>query len=117
LILAAPALAALTPPARWPACGDAVVPVLGKDFLDLAPSKPHLETCEHGLRQRRDFREIEGTDGYAIITQAGLRPFHPLTPRQAAIVAERQGQRAREQAMDRFGAEVRVRATLPVWAD
>lgn len=75
-----------------------VVPPLRRD-IDLLPVRladhPAVifgvtESCEHQMRSRRTYVEVEGSDGYAIIQAAGLIPFPELTPRQRGIVAERQ---------------------------
>lgn len=51
--------------------------------------RPSFEACEHNLRQRRDYAEIGGSDGYGIIMKAGLRPFRPLTQRESAVLDDR----------------------------
>lgn len=53
--------------------------------------RPQVEQDAHGLRARRTYGEIAGAPGYAIILEAGLAEFPPLTDRQEAIVAERAG--------------------------
>jgi hypothetical protein len=57
------------------------------------PVSPKTEQCEHRLRERRTYQEVADTPGFAIITEAGLKPFPELTERQRKIIAER----AREQ--------------------
>jgi hypothetical protein len=56
----------------------------------LRAQHPSFEADVHGLRgQRRDYLEIGGTPGYAIIQTAGLRPFRPLTEREAAALEDK----------------------------
>jgi hypothetical protein len=51
--------------------------------------QPQYETDETGLRSRRSYQEIEGTEGFEIIQEVGLKPFPPLTVRQHEIAALR----------------------------
>jgi hypothetical protein len=55
--------------------------------------RPSFEACEHNLRQRRDYAEIGGSDGYGIIMKAGLRPFRPLTQREREVLEDREEER------------------------
>jgi hypothetical protein len=48
-----------------------------------------FEQCEHNLRQRRDYAEISGSDGYGIIMKAGLRPFRPLTEQEKGVLEDK----------------------------
>lgn len=60
---------------------------------------PAVETDETGLRQRRTYGEIAGSDGHKIIMEAGLTDFPPLTAQQQEIVASREATaRTKEQA-------------------
>lgn len=52
------------------------------------------EKCEHGLRQRRTYAEVLGTPSFAIICEAGLKPFPELTDGQR----ERLDEQARDAA-------------------
>lgn len=54
---------------------------------------PRYAHCEHELRQRRTYEEIDSTEGYRIIEAAGLKPWPKLTDAQQRILAVR----AREQ--------------------
>jgi hypothetical protein len=68
-----------------------------------------VEQCEFGLRQRRTYDEIAGTDGHGIITIAGLKPWAPLTARQQAILAERErDQEERQRQAAAFAGEFMV---------
>ncbi|MEX2179339.1 MAG: hypothetical protein WD801_11545 [Gemmatimonadaceae bacterium] len=71
--------------------------------LETAPSvelvahvrtRPRVEQCEHGLRERRTYAEVRGTEGHTIITAAGLRPFPELTERQQRGIAHREREQA-----------------------
>lgn len=54
-----------------------------------------VEDCAHRLRTRRNYREIEGSEGFVIIEEAGLRPFPELNETQRGIVEGRQLQAER----------------------
>ncbi|HEY6193434.1 MAG TPA: hypothetical protein VI504_00180 [Candidatus Eisenbacteria bacterium] len=49
--------------------------------------RPATEKCEHGLRERRTYAELAGTETAEIISAAGLKPWAPLTRRQQESVA------------------------------
>jgi len=51
--------------------------------------RPSFETCEHGLRTRRDFTELSGSIGYSIIQTAGLKAFRPLTAQEKAVLEDK----------------------------
>lgn len=57
--------------------------------------RPSFEQCEHGLRERRDYTEIGGSVGYAIIQTAGLKPFRALTERESEVLEDRAEARQR----------------------
>lgn len=75
----------------------AVVAPAGRTFDLHLPSPTHgwhpspsIEECEHRLRApRRDYKEIRGTEGYALIQSAGLKAWPSLTAKQERVVAER----------------------------
>lgn len=52
-------------------------------------ARPSFEQCEHNLRERRDYAELGGTPGYAIIQVAGLKAFRPLTEREREVLEDR----------------------------
>lgn len=86
--LAMPAL----PPIVAPAQRDLdCTPEVG--LLRSAQHRPVVEHCEHGVRERRTYEEVCGTEGYRIIEAAGRAPWPALTEQQQRFVAER----AREQ--------------------
>lgn len=113
--VAGPPLAAIAPPALLPAVRAALAVVQAVGFAGHgAGIQPATEQCEHRLRERRTYAEIAGTDGYAIIRAAELRPWPPLSPRQEQILAdrEREAAEARRQAA-RFAAEVEIVRSTP----
>jgi hypothetical protein len=64
-----------------------------KAAANMAPSpvrlpavRPSTEQCQYGLRERRDYLEIVGTPGYAVIESAGLKPFRALSPSEQRTV-------------------------------
>jgi hypothetical protein len=82
------ALEFVVPPARREIATTLVL--LQRSLLDHANSWPApVEQCEHQMRERRSYAEIQGTEGYDIITSVGLKPFPELTERQQAVVAQR----------------------------
>jgi hypothetical protein len=84
--------------------------------IDLAPAvtlvghqrtRPRVEQCEHGLRERRTYEEVRGSDGYAIIAETGLLPFPELTDRQQDTVARRVAVREKaNREHDRMAQEI-----------
>lgn len=72
------------------------------------PQTPVTEKCEYGLRDRRSYKEIDGTEGYAIIQAAGLKAFPELTERQRKIVSARA--RQDEETQRQFASLPRVPA-------
>jgi len=58
-------------------------------FWQYRAVRPSFEQCEHNLRTRRDYTEISGSPGYAIITKAGLRPFRPLTEQEKEVLEDK----------------------------
>lgn len=51
--------------------------------------RAHTERCEYELRQRRTYKEIEGTASCDIIKDAGLKPFPELSDAQREHLEER----------------------------
>jgi hypothetical protein len=52
--------------------------------------RPSFEQCEHNLRTRRDYAEVSGTTGFAIIqTAGGPKPFRPLTQQEKAVLEDK----------------------------
>ena len=99
-------LAAVTAPARRSVCIDAARNVESVGFADHAHITPATEECEHHIRRRRTYQEVEGTEAFRIITEAHLLPFPELTERQCQIVEDRRRQKKEEErTMDRFGAQ------------
>jgi hypothetical protein len=67
--------------------------LLQRSLLDHTNAWPApTEQCEHKMRERRSYTEIQGTEGYDIITAVGLKPFPDLTDRQLAVVARRKSE-------------------------
>ena len=62
-------------------------------FWRLRVLRPSFEDCEHNLRQRRDYTEIAGTPGYAVIQTAGLKPWRELTEREREVLEDRENER------------------------
>jgi hypothetical protein len=62
-------------------------------FWRLRVLRPSFEDCEHNLRQRRDYTEIAGTPGYAVIQTAGLKPWRELTEREREVLEDREQER------------------------
>lgn len=101
-----PTLARAVPPARREIATTLVL--LQRGLLDHANAWPApTEQCEHKMRERRSYTEIQGTEGYDIITSVGLKPFPELTERQQAVVA----QRKREQ--EELRQQLALTATVP----
>ena len=83
-----PALERAVPPSRREIATTLVL--LQRSLLDHANEWPApTEQCEHKMRERRTYTEIQGTEGYDIIKSVGLKPFPELTERQQAVVAKR----------------------------
>ncbi len=83
------------------------VRLVGVKFIDHAHIRVAREQDEHGLRTRRSYEEIEGTEGFAIIQSAGLKPFNRVTPAQQQIIAGRERQAEQERAdRERFETEI-----------
>jgi hypothetical protein len=56
--------------------------------------RPDFEDTKDGTRRsRRTYAEASGSDGYAIIEQAGLKPFRPLTPAETEALSEKENHR------------------------
>src|SRR5439155_15287527 len=69
---------------------EAEIDVTLPSFWQRRPLRPAMEWDEHNLRERRTYQECDPTsEGYRIITRAGLQPWPALTEEQAAAVAER----------------------------
>lgn len=58
-----------------------------------------VELCEFGMRERRTYGEIAGTEGFEIITASGLLPWPDLTDYQQKMLAakEREHEEMRRQ--------------------
>ena len=107
-------LASPVVPALRTACGEAVRLVTEVKYVDHGHISPDIETCEHGLRKRRSYLEVQGTEAFEIIKAAGLPAWPPLTDMQKSIVAgrEQDAQEERDFAK-RIGGEIAVRRSLP----
>jgi hypothetical protein len=93
-------------PARREAVVDALRVLAEMGLADRKYRVPQTERDAHALRTRRTYAEVRDTPSYAIIEGAGLVPWPPLTDKQAALVAEREQERTREQAaLKQFKAE------------
>lgn len=90
--LAVPALPQVTPPALRDVAVAPVVKLVGH-----VHARPKVERCEHGLRERRTYDEVKGTEAHTIIAEVGPKPWPDLTDQQERIVQ----QRAREEAETR----------------
>ncbi len=102
----APKLAPVVAPARREGCVAAHKLIDGVGFADHAHITPATEECEHHIRRRRTYREVEGSEAFRIITEAHLVAFPELTERQCEFVEDRVRQKKDEvRTMDRFGAE------------
>lgn len=55
--------------------------------------RPSVKNDETGLRERRNYREVAGTEAHRIMT-TGLRPFAPLTKAQERMLAQREEESA-----------------------
>jgi hypothetical protein len=112
----------LTPvdgPARRTAVIKAMERLYAGALVERSTSRPAIETDDSGLRQRRTYQEIAGSEGHAIIFEAGLKDFPPLTERQCELLAERDRDAAtraeRAQAQSDFLASEAAR-TVPAIA-
>ena len=82
--LASPTFPKVVPPALR---GLDVTPSVG--LAGIAQVRVKVERCEHGLRERRNYEEVRGTEGYQIIESAGLTPFPDLTQGQRRVIEAR----------------------------
>ncbi len=76
--------------------------------------RPSFEACEHNLRQRRDYAEISGSDGYRIVSAAGLRAFRPLTERESEVLEDRAEERKLDPVLAQAVAEANALGHLRV---
>ena len=76
--------------------------------------RPSFEFCEHNLRQRRDYTEIGGTSGYAIIQTAGLKPWRELTEREREVLEDRENERKPDPVLAQAGVEAIALSNLGV---
>lgn len=86
-----PALAMVIPPARKGLSTECQVPLAGH-----VREKVDIERCEHGLRERRTYAEVRGTEGHEIIERVGRKAFPELTAAQRKRLDEAKEQKARE---------------------
>jgi hypothetical protein len=95
--LAKPNMANVVPPARRDFVTTLVT--MPRDLLDHPTIRQPVEECDFKLRTRRTYSEVSGSEGFAIIQGAGLKPFAPLTEKQQLIVEarERQAEHTRRQ--------------------
>lgn len=76
---------------------------------DYLRPRPTVERCEHGLRERRTYAEVRGTEGHRIIEAAGPKPWPALTAHQRRVIEQRARAAAEEQReMARMAAQVGV---------
>ena len=106
-----PTLPEVVSPAFRSACMEAAEIVVAVGFVEQARPVDHEEedADTFGISRRRNYIEIQGTEGFAIIAKAGLKPFAPLTERQRQLVAERERERAEER---RGSSELAVEAAI-----
>ena len=76
-----------------------------------ASAHPQTEWDAHHKHQRRTYGEIAGTEGYAIIMAAGLKPWPPLTEFEEAQVL-RAAEQQRRFADDMARETARVQPNL-----
>jgi hypothetical protein len=82
-------------PARHPVL--AQMPFVGDyNWPDNAHKAEATQRCEHQMRTRRTYKECSRTEGFEIITGAGLRPFAELNARQRELLAEKERDNKRE---------------------
>src|SRR6266571_2528126 len=77
-------------PARREAVIQATAQLYALALVERSSVPPAAEADENGLRQRRTYTEIAGTEGYRIIMEAGLKDFPSLTESQREFLAERE---------------------------
>jgi hypothetical protein len=95
--------------------GQAMMVTLPPKLIEHGHQRPGTEKCEHQLRSRRTYKEIANTPAYDIITEAGLRPFPDLTPKQLAELASRQDREVAHRAeAQKISGELKVARALPV---
>lgn len=112
--LAAPALPRVIAPEQRPACVEAARAVAAVSFAEYRGRRVKVEKCEHGVRERRSYREIEGTPAFEIIQAAGLPPWPPLTAAQQQILAQRERDRVEgARQAQRFATEAAAIQALP----
>ncbi len=83
-------LAPVEAPARREAVIQATAQLYALALVERSSVPPAAEADENGLRQRRTYTEIAGTEGYRIIMEAGLKDFPSLTESQREFLAERE---------------------------
>jgi hypothetical protein len=76
--------------------------------------RPTFEQCEHNLRQRRDYSEISGSPGYAVIQTTGLRPFRDLTAQEKAVLENREEEWKPDPVLQQAATEANALANLKV---
>lgn len=76
--------------------------------------RPSFEQCEHALRARRDYAEIAGSVGYAIIQKAGLKPFRSLTEREREVLTDREEERKPDPILVAAATEAQALGALRV---
>jgi len=107
-------LASPVVPALRKGCGQAVKLVFEVKYVETGHIKEDIEADEHGLRKRRTFQEIRGTEGYKLIEAAGLPDFAPLSQKQQQIVAARAKQTREERAVSaRYADEIHQQERTP----
>lgn len=82
-------------------------------FAGYFSARPSFEEDEHGLRSRRTYEEVSGSEAYRIITSAGLKPWPALTARQQAAVAAVDAEHARFATDPVLAAERDIIAAVP----
>ncbi len=97
--VAAPTFSPVVLPSLRRGCREAAVLVSDAGFVDHHHVATATEKCEHGLRTRRTYQEVNGTPGATIIEAAGgAKAWPALTPKQGEIVAGRERERQVEAA-------------------
>lgn len=82
--VASPALPVVTPPALRDLTVTPRASLVGH-----VHARTKVERCEHGLRERRTYAEVQGTEGHAIIIGVGPKAWPDLTEQQERIIAQR----------------------------